>query len=128
MDIGHERIAIIVTGSRDWKDPQLIGRELDFYPGPDRTLLHGGARGADAIAALLAYARGWKVIEFKADWDSDGKAAGPIRNKAMLARLLHLQALSYQVCVEAFPLGKSIGTRHMMSIARKAGIRVYEHT
>ena len=54
-------------------------------------------------------------IVVEADWDTHGKAAGPIRNEKML-RDYTPQG------VVAFPGGR--GTAHMVSIAKKAGVPV----
>jgi hypothetical protein len=47
-------------------------------------LCHGGAKGADTIAGLIARELGKFVTEFPADWNRYGKGAGPIRNRQML--------------------------------------------
>jgi hypothetical protein len=56
------------------------------------------------------------VEEYKADWDTYGKSAGPIRNQKMLDT-----GIDYVI---AFPGGR--GTEHMKKIARKAGVTVIE--
>jgi hypothetical protein len=54
-------------------------------------VIHGGARGADSIAAneavdwFLRTNRGGIVDPFLADWNRFGRGAGPIRNAQMLA-------------------------------------------
>lgn len=116
---------IVVTGSRDWKDGQLIERVLRHYndsaPALEEiTLVHGGARGADFFAKVAATRLGWNVIECQADWDTHGKSAGSIRNNQMLDRQPDL--------VLAFWDGQSRGTEHCMNEARERGIhtRVFE--
>lgn len=118
--------AIIVCGSRTWVEPApRIARVLGDLP---RTLvIHGDARGADRIAASLTYTLGHDVLAMPAQWERDGRAAGPKRNEAMLRVLLSLQQCGYEVAVHAFPVGESRGTRHMMRIAEKAGVRVFCH-
>jgi UDP-N-acetylmuramoylalanine-D-glutamate ligase len=57
------------------------------------------------------------VETYEADWDTHGKAAGPIRNKRMLDE-------GKPDLVVAFPGGR--GTANMISQARKAGVEVIE--
>jgi hypothetical protein len=67
------------------------------------------------------------AIAMPAQWKRDGKAAGPIRNEAMLRVLLALQTCGYEVSVEAFSLPQSVGTPHMKRIAKAAGVTANEH-
>lgn len=78
-------------------------------------LIHGGARGADTEAGKLARGRGMQVIVFMAQWERDGKAAGPIRNQRMLNE-------GKPDLVVAFPGGR--GTADMVRRAESAGIPV----
>jgi len=117
-------VRILVTGSRYWRDLHTVEvalREvwLKHHAGAapeDTVVVHGGARGADACAAVLAPRMGFKVEEHPADWDRHGKAAGPIRNQYMVD-------LGADVCL-AFPIGESRGTRDCIRAAEKAGIPV----
>lgn len=83
----------------------------------DLTVIEGGATGADDCAAGWAACTFVNHIQIKADWDRYKKAAGYIRNRQMLDE-------SKPDAVFAFPGGK--GTENMKSIARKAGVPVYE--
>ncbi|MEL6179704.1 MAG: SLOG family protein [Myxococcota bacterium] len=56
------------------------------------TLLHGGASGYDEWSGRVADRLGIPVEVFSADW-SQGRKAGPIRNRRMLATADHLIAL-----------------------------------
>lgn len=127
-------LRILITGSRAWTDRKAIARALtdaidkhgahlliQDEHGPKLlwdqiTVVHGGARGADRIAGQIAAVWGMHVEEHPADWDQYGKAAGAIRNKAMVN-------LGADVCL-AFPTQRSIGTRHCMQLARDAGIPI----
>lgn len=44
---------VIVTGSRDWRNVDVIRQALQDLP-PGSTIVHGAASGADAIAHSLA--------------------------------------------------------------------------
>lgn len=115
MDNGRPQ-RILVTGSRDWTDRDIIRKVLSWLP-PGSTVVHGAARGADTIAAEEAKALGLTVEAHPADWKRHGKAAGPIRNQKMI------DAGPYDA-VFAFPLPDSIGTRDCIERARKAGYEV----
>lgn len=75
----------------------------------------GDATGADALAARWCEDNGIPFRVYAADWQTHGHAAGPIRNKAMLEA-------EKPSCVIAFPGSK--GTRNMVGLAEKAGVRV----
>lgn len=109
---------VLVCGSRKWRDIHAIRMRLLKLP-PDCEIIHGAARGADMIAAALATDFGFTVRAFPADWDRHGKAAGPIRNLAMLDERPDL--------VVAFQVGESSGTQHTINEARKRGIPVEVH-
>lgn len=111
--------AVIVTGSRNWLDSDTIDYELELA-GPD-LVIHGDCDGADRAAAMAA---GSAALPMPAQWDRDGKAAGPIRNQHMLDVLLALGRCGYEIAVLAFPLPDSKGTWDMVNRARKAGVRV----
>jgi hypothetical protein len=121
-------VRILVTGSRDWTDARVVEValraawfEFGRYSHPSGlTVVHGGAAGADRIAAAIAESVDWRTELHRADWATYGKAAGPIRNQAMVDAGADL--------VLAFPIGASIGTRDCIRRAEAAGIpvRVYE--
>jgi len=80
---------ILVTGSRDWEDYDVIRGALAAalpvdYAGTVPVLVHGGARGADQMAAHVSLTWGWKQEEHRAGWGRLGKAAGPVRNREMV--------------------------------------------
>lgn len=84
---------------------------------PITALIHGAAAGADMHAGAWAKRRGVPVESYPADWTAYGRAAGPIRNRQMLAQgKPHL--------VVAFPGGN--GTENMKALAQAAGVRVWE--
>lgn len=80
-------------------------------------LIHGAARGADALAWEWARFMDVPAIACPADWRAHGRAAGPIRNAKMLAE-------HKPDAVIAFPGGA--GTAHMVKIAREAGLPVWQ--
>lgn len=110
---------VLVTGSRDWTDMNLIEQALDaalallLVPVTAQdavTLVHGDAKGLDTLAAQIAGSRGWKIEEHPARWrehttacpashidQKTCKMAGHRRNHEMIALGADL--------VVAFPMG-----------------------
>lgn len=79
-------------------------------------MIHGAARGADTLAAQWAQARGVPIEAYPANWARDGRIAGPIRNR-------HMLACGRPDGVVAFPGGR--GTIDMVAIAEAAGLKVW---
>lgn len=101
---------VIVTGGRDYDDYLKLFRVLDLL-GPT-LIIEGGASGADRFARAYAHNNSLPLDTVEADWQKHGRAAGPIRNKAML--LKHPGAI-----VVAFPGGA--GTANCVSQAKAMG-------
>ena len=114
---------VIVCGGRDFDDAALLEHTLNRLHSERgiRVIIHGAARGADSLAGAWARTRiasgPIEEIACPANWERDGKAAGPIRNQYMLAT--HKPDL-----VVAFSGGR--GTADMVRRARAAGIEVIE--
>lgn len=109
---------IIVTGSRAFPERGPVWDRLSALREQYGTfvLVHGGcSTGADAYASVWAAAHPEIAEEiFKADWQNQGKRAGPIRNRRMVD--------SGADMVLAFPLPQGSGTQMTIDLARKAGI------
>ncbi len=111
---------ILVCGSRTWSDHGIIFDKLESLPSDadeDVLIIHGGASGADTIAASIAMGLGYGHRAYPADWNTHGKGAGPIRNQRMLDE-------GTPDIVLAFWDGESRGTLDMITRARRAGIPV----
>lgn len=110
-------LRILVCGGRNFSDYDFMSRVLDAFAATNdiEIVIHGAARGADAMADHWARKNRFRVHAFPADWNKHGKAAGVIRNRQMLyeGRPTH---------VFAFPGGK--GTANMVQIATAAGLIV----
>lgn len=118
-----EPYRILVTGSRDFDDSDLIAFQLGWAAGEGAregrrvTVIHGACpTGADAMADRLARDHGFTVEPHPADWRGHGKAAGPIRNRGMV------QA-GADVCL-AFIKDGSHGATGCADMAERAGIPV----
>lgn len=77
---------LLVTGSRDWSDVEVIATELQFVAKKynNVVLVSGHAIGADRIAEEIAVGLGWVVEIHEPDWTLHGKSAGFKRNTTML--------------------------------------------
>lgn len=117
---------ILVTGSRAWTNVDVVEAHLAsaIYQHVPAVIVHGGCpTGADAIAGNWARRYDYLGLTeetWPADWSRHGRAAGPIRNAAMVAAGADVML--------AFPLGASRGTRGCMRLAEAAGIRVVDCT
>ena len=109
---------LLICGSRDWTDGDLILRGLSALRGVD-VVMEGEAPGADTLARRAAEHLGIPVLPFPADWEKYGHAAGPIRNQRMLDEGKPDLILAF---VDG--LDTSRGTADMVSRARLAGVEV----
>lgn len=111
---------ILLTGSRDWPDAQQVFEVLDELRARCRAmvLVHGACpRGVDKLGSIWAsQTRGVTLEQHPAKWNLHGKAAGMIRNQAMVDR-------GADLCV-AFIFNGSRGATHCADAAEKAGIPV----
>ena len=110
---------LVVCGSRYWRSRRTIVSCLRSARAQGFThVIHGGCRGADAIAGEEAARLGFHVVVVPANWRRDGKMAGTMRNAAMLELKPQL------VLAFAQQLQKSRGTGYTVQLARIFGIPV----
>ena len=107
-----ERFAVIIAGSREFNDYQLLCAKCDwlFQNRKPTSILCGKARGADTLGELYAKEHDIPVDYYPAEWDKYGKSAGYIRNEQM--------AMNADALI-AFWDGTSRGTKHMIDLADK---------
>lgn len=112
--------ACLVTGSRCFDDVVLLFDKLDHFLQRQEEVLivHGGAIGADSIAAQYAEYRGLETKVFLPDWEGLGKKAGFVRNKEMID---FISKYPDKGCV-VFWDGESKGTAHTIKLAKEYGI------
>jgi len=119
------QVRIIICGDRRWTDYELIKKFVDNSKNQIELLIEGEAPGADSHARNAAMETGIenKIVKFPAEWNKYGRAAGLIRNQQMLDFLLRYDG---KKMVFAFHdnLERSKGTKHMLKIAKKAGVQV----
>jgi len=101
---------VLVCGGRDYKNKKAVWEKLNDLnlKKPITSIVQGGAKGADELAAQWACENNIVCHTFKADWDTYGPKAGAIRNKRMALE-------SKPDLVLAFPGGK--GTANMIKTA-----------
>lgn len=110
----------LICGGRDFTDQETFDsamHELTRRQGCPSRVVHGGARGADQMAGKWAAAKAIDCAVERADWKAHRRAAGPIRNQAMLDRYKPF-------FVVAFPGGR--GTADMVRRAKAADVNVAE--
>lgn len=118
---------MLVTGSRKFTGARSLRLALSFIwecalDGGPLVVVHGACpSGADALASAWVRSQDVSLVteeRHPADWVRYGKAAGPIRNKAMVSR-------DADVCLAFFQLGaENKGTQGCVDLAEAAGIPV----
>ena len=110
---------VLVCGDRNWTNREAIRAWLCKLQDWDyTTVIEGEARGADTIAKEEAQRIGMRVLKYPAQWNTYGRAAGPIRNREMLDQCPDLVLAFHS------DLSKSKGTADCVREARKRGIKV----
>jgi len=116
---------IAICGSRWVRDEEIVHTAMfamgDLIYEPVECWLTGGSSGVYLMAELAAKKQIDDPVPVKilpADWKTYGKAAGPIRNAAMIAQADALVAVWD---------GESPGTRDTILRACAKGIPVYIH-
>lgn len=103
----------IIAGGRDFDDLPFLSEICDSFHDQITEVVSSGYRGADYQGELWAKSSGIPVKTFPADWNTLGRAAGPIRNKAMA---------EYADAVILFLGGR--GTDSMRCLALKYGLTI----
>lgn len=73
---------LLVFGSRTWTDRAAVWRALSALP--RSAVIEGEAKGADTMARQWAQFYRVPLARFPADWNGEGRGAGPRRNARML--------------------------------------------
>jgi len=122
---------VIISGSRDINDPELIEKAIKESGFEITECVCGMAPGVDMVSRDIMLARGVPVKECPAKWEDlshpkaviktgrYGKynaAAGPIRNKKMA---------EYAEALIAVWDGESKGTKGMIELAEEHGLEIH---
>ena len=108
---------ILVCGSREWSNKEVIRRILSEYDPTQTKIIHGDCRGADKLAGEIAEELGMELDVYPADWDNLGKKAGMIRNHKMLKHGKPDYVIAFAENIEA-----TKGTKMMVRMAVAARI------
>lgn len=107
---------IAIIGSRECGnfnfEQELKNRLLVF---PTDTIISGGARGIDTLAAQYARKRGMKLLEFRPDYATFGRGATFVRNRLIV---------DMADVVLAYWNGTSRGTKYTIEYAKKKYVPV----
>lgn len=122
-------LRIIVAGSRDFNNYKLlenesskiIEKELNANIQSIR-IISGTARGADQLGESFARKYNYKLSCLPAEWGLYGKSAGYRRNAEMAKFAVSNNNVGVLI---AFWDGKSKGTKHMIDLANRYGLKVY---
>lgn len=137
-----EPFRLLVTGSRDWPDPDRVRGALAAVAAqghPVLVIVHGDApRGVDKIASRWVWQQrqagrtNIREERHPADWDRHGRRAGMLRNAEMVDDGAHacfawIAPCSQRGCRNPEPHG-SHGASDCADRAEKAGIHVRRFT
>lgn len=109
---------VIIAGGRNFDDYVILKRTMDKILAnitEGVVVVCGMARGADTLGEQYAREKGYEVNYFPADWNKYGKSAGYRRNEQMAQNADALVA---------FWDGQSRGTKHMIDLAYRYGLKV----
>jgi hypothetical protein len=108
---------VIIAGGRTFYDYDLLCKTCDNALRLQREveIVSGTANGADKLGEKYAKEKGYPIKQFPANWDKYGKSAGYKRNEEMA---------KYADALIAFWDGKSKGTKHMIELANRYGLKV----
>src|SRR5690606_22296767 len=110
---------IAIIGSRTFLDYELLSDTIKNYLSENnliiKSVVSGGAKGADTLAEKFALENTIEMIVFKPDWKRFGKRAGFMRNTLIIEN---------SDVVFAFWDGKSSGTKDSIEKAKSLNKKV----
>lgn len=112
-------VKTIIAGSRGITEAWTVEMAVRQSMLDVSEVVSGGANGVDKLGEKWAADHDVPCRVFPADWDTHGKAAGPIRNSEMA---------EYAEALVAVWDGKSRGTKDMIDKAKKKNLLTYVTT
>ena len=114
---------VLLTGSTSWTDAAAIRRELTSLP-PTAVVLHGDCPGVDEVGGRIAAELGLAVERWAKD-EADAACYGDLAWQGLNERMLGsgvdlVLAFHPDWAVE----GRAHGTRHLLGLAKGAGVEV----
>jgi threonine/homoserine efflux transporter RhtA len=107
---------VIIAGSRDITSMQCVNDAVAESGFDITTVVSGGAQGVDSLAIWYAVGNSIEYVVYPALWERFGSKAGRLRNTLMAENADALIAVWD---------GSSPGTKHMISEARRLGLKVH---
>lgn len=126
-----KELRVIIAGGRDFDDfPLLMNKCIEIIAQETKEvdslenirIVSGAARGADRFGEQYAQIANYDVSRFPAAWDTYGKSAGYKRNAEMAKFASEDGNIGILI---AFWDGKSRGTKHMIDLAKRYGLKVH---
>jgi len=114
-DVTCIEMRTIIAGSRSL-GYEAVCKAMDLCGWVPTVVISGTARGVDRAGEMWAYERHIPIERFPADWANLGRKAGYMRNVEMSEK-----AEAAVICWN----GSSKGTKHMIDIAKRKGLRVF---
>lgn len=112
---GSRGIGITDTGKQS-RDFSIIKEVVEKSKFEITELVSGGARGVDTLGEYYANANDIPIKQFLPDWEKKKAAAGMIRNAEMA---------KYADALIAIWDGESRGTKNMIEVAERKGLKVF---
>ena len=107
---------VIIAGSRKIVDYEILKKAIQESGFEITQIISGGAKGADNLGERYAREMNIPCRVMTANWDFYGLQAGYLRNEDM--------AKAGEALIALWD-GKSKGTRNMISIAKRHGLKIY---
>jgi SLOG family YspA-like protein len=107
---------VIIAGSRSITDFEVVKAAIKKAGFFIDTVVSGGAVGVDKLGEKWALENATPIKRFLPDWETHGKAAGPIRNSEMVK-----YAEAAIICWD----GISKGSKDTINKMQKAGKQVF---
>lgn len=129
-----KQFKVIIAGSRNFTDYKYLKEKCDYVLQnikDEIVIVSGKASGADSLGEQYAKDRGYKILEFPADWNDtydkprteiSFKNNRPYWTKAGIYRN-GLMAEEADALI-AFSVGNSRGTANMIKQAKEKGLKV----
>lgn len=124
MNMGVNEFRVIIAGSRDFEDYDLLCKKCDYYlskklqdPFLTVIVVSGHAKGADSLGERYAKERNLRCEVFPADWEGLGRKAGMVRN-------IKMAKISNCAIVFLSAYGENIGSQNMIELAKKQGLPI----
>ena len=108
----------IIAGSRSISSYRLVSKIITQAAYEITEIVSGHAIGVDQLGERFAKEKNLSIKLFIPNWKRYGKRAGILRN---------IQMAKYADALIAIWDGKSVGTKHMITVANQKNLRMFVH-